>query len=61
MRAVLGGVIQAVSIHGHMLISQGGWTSLHVAVSEGQESVVSLLLDRGADMEACTYVSGGMR
>lgn len=34
--------------------SQGGWTPLHVAVAEGQEEMVRLLVGAGADLNAMT-------
>lgn len=34
--------------------SQGGWTPLHVAVAEGQEEMVRLLVGAGADLNATT-------
>ena len=33
---------------------QGGWTPLHLAVAEGQEEIVRLLVDAGADLSART-------
>ena len=33
---------------------QGGWTPLHVAVAEGQEEIVRLLVKAGADLSATT-------
>ena len=33
---------------------QGGWTLLHLAVAEGQEEIVRLLVDAGADLAART-------
>ena len=33
---------------------QGGWTPLHLAVAEGQEEIVRLLVDAGADLTART-------
>jgi ankyrin repeat protein len=33
---------------------EGGWTPLHVAVAEGQEAIVRLLVEAGADLSAHT-------
>jgi ankyrin repeat protein len=33
---------------------QGGWTPLHVAVAEGQDKIVRLLVEAGADLSAAT-------
>jgi ankyrin repeat protein len=33
---------------------QGGWTPLHVAVAEGQDKIVRLLVEAGADLSATT-------
>lgn len=33
---------------------QGGWTPLHLAVAEGQEEIVGLLVEAGADLAAST-------
>ena len=40
----------------HALLPQFGWTSLMCAAIEGHVEVASLLLQRGADIEAKTKV-----
>ena len=36
---------------------QGGWTPLHLAVAEGQEEIVRLLVDAGADLAPRTDIN----
>ena len=38
---------------------QGGYTALYIAAQDGQIEIVSLLLDRGANIDVATDVSHG--
>lgn len=42
------------------MLLQFSYTPLHVAASKGHAAVIELLLDRGADLSAKGFVSGGL-